>query len=65
MKKVILVLFTFCVFLNSYSQITTNEQPISLSLFSGEELHSLKESLLDGHQAYTLSLVKTGKIVKY
>lgn len=47
MKKVILVLFTFCVFLNSYSQITTNEQPISLSLFSGEELHSLKESMLD------------------
>lgn len=47
MKNVILVLFTFCVFLNSYSQITTNEQPISLSLFSGGELHGSKESQLD------------------
>lgn len=29
MKKCLFVLFTSCMFLNSYSQITTNEQPSS------------------------------------
>lgn len=47
MKKYILVLFSFCMFLNCYSQITTNEQPVSLGLCSGGSLQNSKESLLD------------------
>lgn len=34
MKKYISVLFTFIVTISSYSQITTNEQPVSLGLRS-------------------------------
>jgi hypothetical protein len=47
MKKYILVLFTFCMSFNCYSQITTNEQPVSLSLYSREDMQHSKGKLLD------------------
>lgn len=47
MKKCIFLLIVFCVTFNGYSQITTNEQPVSLSLYSEKNLQYSNGGLLE------------------
>ena len=57
MKKYILLFLTFTATLNIYSQITTNEQPISLSLRSID--HGLEESVAQNQINFQME--ETGK----